>query len=107
MLRSAVVKPCPPTACPNKPDRDKKWCLLSADETKVLKCSPTKSGAEAHEKNVNYFKNATLRFRTAAVQLVLQRMPQRLRAAYLRDLLRNGSFKPVLVRYAGQLWRLR
>jgi hypothetical protein len=55
--KSAVVKRCRPTDCPDKPDDEKRWCLLTHDEKKALKCAPTREEAVKQEKNVNFFKH--------------------------------------------------
>ncbi len=54
--KSAVVKRCRPTDCPDKPEDEKRWCLLTHDEKKALKCAPSRQEAAEHEKNVNFFK---------------------------------------------------
>jgi hypothetical protein len=55
--RRAVVQRCRPTDCPDKDPADKRWCLLTHDKKKALKCAPSREEAEQHEKAVNYFSH--------------------------------------------------
>lgn len=105
MNRFATIKRCRKKDCPDKPASERRWCLIS-DKGKALRCAPTKKQCREQERNVNYFKHATARLTTASVQAELQQLPRRLRAAALQTAIQAG-FRPVLVRYAGVLWRLR
>lgn len=55
--RQAVVQRCRPTDCPDKDPKDKRWCLLTHDKKKALKCAPSREEAAEHEKSVNYFSH--------------------------------------------------
>ena len=55
---TAVIKECPKKdITDDRSVSDQQWCLYSKDETKLLGRFPTKSDAERHEKEVQYFKH--------------------------------------------------
>lgn len=87
---TAVVKRCRRTKskmdCPDKTNEEARWCLLTHDEKKALKCAPTRQEAAEHEKNVNFFKQGeAFHYHGAVVDIDYEPNYTVVTAALLRD----------------------
>jgi hypothetical protein len=97
--RNAIITKCREQDCPSKPAGEKKWCLLTHDRSKALRCAPTKKEVEEHEKAVQYFKHAAIITRAMALP------SRRARALWLRQAIAAG-YRPDRIIYRGKLWIL-